>query len=423
MDEVLQPLVDQARLTGYSCREEWVASMVSFLSTYLAKDVFPVYISDLGGETSDSGVRISWLNLIDQMMMFDKRARALFSGSGLIMPAEDEMDLQRVSSMAVFCERPEWLNIWAETELADVLDQLKPELDDPRNWKNSNSLQEIKSPAAATAVLRRLSALIERCRPLPSIHLRSRFVCLVMAPLLREFTAAALGRCQEAEALTALVDDEALARVCSSINGACLCKSTVMEWLEDLFFLEMAGSSGDGGDVLLEAQVIELQCLQSEWVHKVNGAIFRGFEAAFRDHIKNKKQWQEEESDGGSTFSRVFVEALDYLQGKLRRMKVELNQEDFSGVWRGVAAAVDQLLLGGVLLSGARFSGFGVLRFGRELAALCGLFSEWCLRPEGFFPRSVEGLRLLQGSSNESEQQRPHHLNATEADRIIRSRC
>ncbi|MFZ8263758.1 hypothetical protein ACO1KZ_15870, partial [Staphylococcus aureus] len=40
MDELLQPLVDEAMLSGYSCREEWISSMVTSLLTYLAKEIF-----------------------------------------------------------------------------------------------------------------------------------------------------------------------------------------------------------------------------------------------------------------------------------------------------------------------------------------------------------------------------------------------
>ncbi|PHU17635.1 Ubiquitin-like-specific protease 1A [Capsicum chinense] len=37
MDELLQPLVDEAMPSGYSCTEEWISAMVTSLWTYLAK--------------------------------------------------------------------------------------------------------------------------------------------------------------------------------------------------------------------------------------------------------------------------------------------------------------------------------------------------------------------------------------------------
>ncbi|KAJ0975262.1 hypothetical protein J5N97_017227 [Dioscorea zingiberensis] len=75
MDEILQPMVDKARLFNYSCREEWISAMVTSLTTYLAKEIFPKYIDHLQeGDLSDvsSQARISWLHLVDLMITFDK---------------------------------------------------------------------------------------------------------------------------------------------------------------------------------------------------------------------------------------------------------------------------------------------------------------------------------------------------------------
>jgi RAD50-interacting protein 1 len=78
MDEILQPLVDKANLIGYSCREEWISGIVTALSTYLAKEIFPKQI-ELLQETSSGGAgstspqeKISWLSLVDLMVSFDK---------------------------------------------------------------------------------------------------------------------------------------------------------------------------------------------------------------------------------------------------------------------------------------------------------------------------------------------------------------
>lgn len=458
MDEVLQPLVDRARLAGYSCREEWVAAMASSLSTYLSKEVFPSYVEDLERESSGgavpSEVRTSWLHLLDQMMMFDKRAHSLMRSSGVPVStgAEDEEHLQRVSSMAVFCDRPDWLDLWAEMELADALEKLKPELQDARNWKTNNiqaappslppllpGLEEYKSPAATGAALRRLSGLVDRCRPLPSIPLRARFIRLAAAPVVREFADALLCRCQEAEGLTALVDDDALAKVCDAINGARCCESVLADWCEDVFFLEMAANAGDSsseGGGVLQTEMEALRRLRAEWLEKVSAAVLRGFEALCRDHLRNKKQWQEAApaEEGGWSTSRSFVGALDYLQGKLRRLEAELNEEDFAPLWRGLAAAVDRLLFNGALLSGARISSGGAARFAGDLAALCGVFGVWCLRPEGFFPRAGEGLKLLRADDGEVEEalrrglerwlreKGLRHLTAADAERMIRNR-
>lgn len=87
MDELLQPLVDEAMLTGYSCREEWISGMVSSLSTYLAKEIFPKYAQpDEDGVTgTQEQARILWLHLVDLMTSFDKQIKSLIEHSGILL--------------------------------------------------------------------------------------------------------------------------------------------------------------------------------------------------------------------------------------------------------------------------------------------------------------------------------------------------
>ncbi|KAJ8437674.1 hypothetical protein Cgig2_028612 [Carnegiea gigantea] len=42
--------------------------------------------------------------------------------------------LQRISTLSVFCDRPDWRDKWAEIELGSVPDILKPEMEVERNW-------------------------------------------------------------------------------------------------------------------------------------------------------------------------------------------------------------------------------------------------------------------------------------------------
>lgn len=42
--------------------------------------------------------------------------------------------MQKISSLSVFCDRPDWLELWAEIELNDSMDKMKPEIEDERRW-------------------------------------------------------------------------------------------------------------------------------------------------------------------------------------------------------------------------------------------------------------------------------------------------
>jgi hypothetical protein len=322
MDELLQPLVDEAMLAGYSCREEWISAMVISLSTYMAKEIFPVYIGQLDEESvtgTRSQAKISWLHLVDLMISFDKRVRSLVEQSGILLSFQEDGNLQKISCLSVFCDRPDWLDLWAEIELSDAIDKLKLEMDDEKNWRMkvqggtliSFGPEDFKSPAISSAFLRHLSSVVDRCRSLPSISLRSRFLRLAGAPMIRNFLDCILLRCQEAEGLTALTDDVAMIKVANSINAAHYFESVLKEWCEDIFFLELGLGQGDplrisvgenndsegpikgSASGIFDEEIGKLEEFRADWVEKISVVILRGFDAQCRDYMKNRRQWQE----------------------------------------------------------------------------------------------------------------------------------
>ncbi|KAF8408079.1 hypothetical protein HHK36_007220 [Tetracentron sinense] len=461
MDDLLQPLVDKARLAGYSCREEWISAMVTSLSTYLAKEIFPIYVGQLEEESVTglpSQARISWLHLVDLMIAFDKRVQSLVAQSGVLLSVGEDENLQRISSMSLFCDRPDWLDLWAEIELRDTLDKLKPEMEDERSWTLKvqgavllSGSEDYKSPVVTTTFLRRLSTVVDRSRALPSTSLRARLVKLAGAPIIRTFLDCLLRKCQEAEGLTALADDDALIKVTNSINAARYFETVLKGWCEDLFFLEMgfnqedqlgtraSENSSDRGTIkkseigIFHGEIVKVEDFRTEWVEKISTVVLRGFDAQCRDYIKNRKQWQEKAEEGW-IMSKSIVGALDYLQGRISILEGGLNGIDFVGVWRSLAAGVDRLLFNGILMSNVKFYDGGVERLGHDLEVLYGVFSAWCLRPEGFFPRASEGLKLLRmgekqlkegmggGKERWLKENGIRHLSVTEVDKIVMNR-
>ncbi|KAM2610359.1 hypothetical protein COP2_040260 [Malus domestica] len=460
MDELLQPLVDEAMLTGYSCREEWISGMVSSLSTYLVKEIFPKYAGQPDEDSvtgTQSQARISWLHLIDLMISFDKRIKSLIENSGILLSLQDDGNFLKVSSLSVFSDRPDWLDLWAEIELNDILEKLKPDAGDERNWTMKvqgaallSDTEDLKAPAICSAYLRCLSSVVDRCRSLPSISMRSRFLRLAGVPIIQNFLESLLVRCQEAEGLTALTDDDGLVKVANSINGARYIESVLKEWCEDIFFLEIWSGRSDqlgisvgdqSGNVesvegldsgIFHEEVVKLEAFRIEWAEKLSVVILRGFEAQSRDYMKNRRQWQEKSEDGW-TVSRFLVGALDYLQGKISVVEIDLNGIDFVGVWRSLAARIDRLFFSGILMSNVKFSDSGVERLGSDLEVVFGAFRAWCLRPEGFFPKVSEGLKLLKMEEEKlrsslargekwMKEKGIRNLSETEVEKIVKSR-
>lgn len=440
MDEILQPLVDKAMILGCSCREEWISTVVSSLSTFLSKEIFPNYANLLDGSSPSSDpshTRFSWLQLVDLMISFDKRIHTLILNSGVVLSLTDVLNLQQVSTMSIFCDRPDWLELWVEFELSEMLEKLRVAMEDEKNWKTIIGgilVEDYKSPAVSGAVVQCLSLLIDRSRPLPSIELRARFIRLAGAPISKKFLDSLLQRCQEAEGLTALADDDAILKVSHSINAARYFESVLTEWCENVFFLEMECMVKEeiDGSCIFDEELSMFKEFRIEWVEKITTVIIRGFDSLCREYLKSKRQWQEKSE--GISLSRTFVGALDYLQGKISKLEDAMNGMDFVLMWRAVASGVDQLVFTGILLGTTKFSCSGLERLSADLEALFGLFSAWCLRPEGFFPRLSEGLKLLKMEEKHLEngglgrnerwlrEKSIKHLTVAEAEKILKSR-
>lgn len=296
--------------------------------------------------------------------------------------------------------------------------------------------EDYKAPSGAESVIATTWAVVDRCRTFRDAYLRFKFVRAAAAPILAEYRDSLLHRCQEAEALTALADDEAMVKVAFSINAARYCEYIVKEWCEDIFFLElqlaqepklkeetgtdiMAGEDSEKqlGNIpdldgsVFDKEIENFRKLQTEWLSKLTAVILRGFDARGREYVRNKKQWQEkvkgsaEENiaangigSGNSSevsISSAFVDALDVLQGQLKNLKQVLNDVDFMDLWRSLASGLDLFLFTYIPSSNAKFSNDGVRQFEADMHALFQVFKPFCARPTGFFPHLSDSLRLL----------------------------
>ncbi|KAL3845979.1 hypothetical protein ACJIZ3_003382 [Penstemon smallii] len=312
MDDLLQPLVDEAMLSSYSCREEWISAMVSSLSTYLAKEIFPTYVRN------QTQARVSWLHLVDLMISFDKRVQSLGAHSGMLLSLQEDDNMQQMSSLAVFYERS-WIN---------------------------ESQEDNKSPLISSVVFRHLSSVIDRCRSLPSISLRGSFVKLTGGPIIRKF----------------MEYNAARTKVAKSINAAYYFESVLQEWCEDVFFLELGFKFNQ--PCKLETSLMSSDAPEN--VEKLSTVVLRGFDARCRDYIKNKKQWQEN-SEEGSTLSRSFIEAVDYLQGRMSILEEGLNKMDSTKVWRSLATGIDRLIFNSIVIANVKFYDGGFERLWNDI--------------------------------------------------------
>ncbi|XVF00007.1 hypothetical protein REPUB_Repub03eG0249100 [Reevesia pubescens] len=434
VSDILQPLIDAARLLSYSANEAWVSAMVHILSGFLTKNVFPALAERYKEKDMKSEVISLWLHLVDLIVGFDKQMQSLVrSETCLFLPdAQRYGRLSRgISVLIVFCDRPDWLKIWAKMELKDGWKKLKAVLKDARAWQIDDkhridynvskvcetfllsSREDHKAPVVAESALKIVQEMIDRCQTLPAILARVKFVRSTVARFFWYFSKVLLLHCMNAELSPENPDDSALVRACESINAARYVESKLQEWSDDVSFFEMKIAENDsniqGKDegfddgCFFEEEIKSLAELETTWLMEVIAVLLRQFEKLTLGYEHNEDYVDEDlnttsDRDSAATelaLSGAFSEALHTLRNQLHVLKINLNSKDFFDLWRSVAGGLDHFISGGIFASDVQFSRKRTYQFGTDMQALFLVFQPFCARPEAFFPCIRDILKLL----------------------------
>ncbi|KAJ3699704.1 hypothetical protein LUZ61_003409 [Rhynchospora tenuis] len=465
VDDVLQPLIDKARLSGLSAKEAWVSSMVKVLSGYLEKEIFPP-LANKFRENKDESIEVSssWLNLIDLIISFDKRMRVL-SSSG-IQKITSLIDLNEtisksVSVLSVFDEHLDWLQIWAEIEVSVAQEKLKPELEDEKCWsyefkdpakieEHQNFLlstrEEYKAPPIVDAILKNASLMVERGQAVPTKSTKIEFIRKSGVLFLNHFFVLLLQRCRDLELITSAIDEDALVTIAGSINAARYFESVICEWDEDVSFMDLNSGDRNKTRSFFSDEVLFLVKLETDCLEEIMSAILLEFEALSYDYIQNIDQWEDEgeqkidfseEDLENGTVSLGFIEALEILRDRILKLKDFLNPKDFFDLWRSVAEGLDYFIFSSIPWIDVRFSNSGVYQFRVDMRAVFLVFKPLCARPEAFFPFVSDCLRLLSMNKKDVEwflreltqnecrlkewmhQKNLYHVNGSQAKMIL----
>lgn len=472
VEEVLQPMLDSAKLPGSRAREHWISAMVMVGANHLQAHALPSILSDLEYDTGPAAAL--WLHTVDETLAFDSKMQGLAARSGLFQAVDKELSGIaekalgiRVACISVFGERADWLEIWASLELADALVKLRrvQERDDTWEVQTHGQLsrvlgvtgpqsgafspaEEFGAPSGAGVLTSTMSAVIDRCRTLQQADQRLAFVRTAAAPVAHEYLDYLKRRCLEAEGLTALAEEEAMVKVAVCVNAAWYCQCALQDWSEDIFFLELRMAqlhcSPQGNESLSTSRLADVEGsifddeiesfskFRMDWITKLVGAITRGFEARSREYIRNKRRWQEDgggnllESGQGGPGSPVeaaldpsssLVDALAVLQNQMRTLQGAFNQVDFLEFWRSLAASLDLLLFFNVVFSGAKFSEHGGQQFFGDVQALFKVFRAYCARPGSYFKNLSDAVKLLTISEEDTVTlTRAFHASAWEIE-------
>jgi hypothetical protein len=441
VDDVLQPLIDRARLVSCSAKEAWLSAMIQMLSGFLAKNIFSGLAERYREIHMKSEVMTSWLHLIDLIVPFDKRMQSLVNLETCLFLAESEKyeGLSRgMSVLMIFCDRPDWLKIWAKIELRVACKKLKAELKDERAWIidnkhgsalhiNTNTEQYLlstredhKAPSIAESALKISWELIERCQTLPATLPRLQFIRSAAVKFLWYFFEVLLLRFQRTEFPPEYSNDDALIRLCGLINAARYVESKLQEWSDDVEILEMRIAENDSNhrdkdesidnSCFFVEEIENLSEFETNWLMEIIAVILREFENLSLEYVQNKEHFEQElaaltpvrlSATMDLPVSTDFVEALDVLRSQLNVLKTSLNPRDFLDLWRSVAEGLDHFVSCSSLTSKIQFSDCGVSQFETDMQALLCIFQPFCARPQAFFPCIKETLKLLNMNKGE----------------------
>lgn len=433
IDIVLQPLIDRARLVSYSAKEAWVSAMVQMLSGFLASRVFSVLAEKYNDKQMKPEVIPSWLHIIDLILTFDKQMHSLVSlETGHFLTDSERIEgLSRgISVLTIFCDRSDWLKIWAKIELKNAWKKLKTELKEERAWTVGDkshagshfdlesehyllsTREDHKAPLIAESALRIAWEMIERCQNMPAVipriqFIRStavKFLWYVFKVLLLQYKGTAFQDC----------DNRDLSRVCMLINAARYIKSRLQLWSDDVTFLEMKVDQNDCNNhrkddstddsCFFGEEIKSLSEFEVNWLMEIITVILRQFETLSWEYVQNEKHLKQEQEDSNPVETSVvmdlaisveFIEPLDALRSHLCTLRTVLNPRDFLDLWRSVADGLDHFISCSTTTSYTQFDDKRINQFEIDMQALFYVFQPFCVRPEAFFPCIRQSLKLL----------------------------
>ncbi|GFS37842.1 RINT-1 / TIP-1 family [Actinidia rufa] len=301
---------------------------------------------------------------------------------------------------SLFSDRPDYLKIWAKIELKEGKRKLKAELRHERAWLVSTKLvgstvditneqfvlytrEDHKAPLIAESALKLAWEMIERCGTLPDILARILFIRSTAAKLLWYFFHLLLLQYKSTELLAIDCDNDSLPTLCGVINAARYCESKLQQWSDDVNFLEMRIAENDTSTcVKVDAnddfyffggEIKSLADLEMNLIMEIISGLLYHFERLTHEYVQNEKRFEQEGDDvgvigasEGTDFlvSVDFIEALDTLRNRLCVIYGSLNPKDFSDLWRSVADGLDRFISASIFMSDYRFSEKGISQLG-----------------------------------------------------------
>ncbi|KAI9079563.1 hypothetical protein K1719_038467 [Acacia pycnantha] len=433
VDDVLQPLIDRARLISCSAKEAWVSAMVQVLSGFLEKRIFSLLAERYKVKLMKLDAISTWLHLIDLIIAFDKQMQSLVNlDTGIFLIESEKIDglTRGISVLTIFCNRMDWLKLWAKIEFKNAWKKLKVELKEEKMWMVDNKYKSSFDMGLGSEH-HILSTLEDhRAPPITEIYCGQFLWCFFKILLLRF---------KSTELHPDDPDDDAIVRICGLVNGARYIQTKLREWSDSLEFLELKIAEKDSSKLIEDdvrdigsfygEEIRSLSEMEINWLMEIIAVILRQFELISWEYVKNVDNFEQERDDKNAVgvtqandlaVSTDLVQALDAIKSWLRVLRININSKDFSDLWRSLADGLDHYISRSFATKEIRFSGKGIHQFEADMQALLFVFQPFCARPQAFFPCIKEILKLLKQRKEEAKQLQAVLSNGENGARCLR---
>lgn len=389
MEEKIQPIFEKSGTT-ISARVELCRGLLALLQEKVASDAARLLYEDT-----------LFCHLVEEVLLFEKELRSNHSYPavlpGLIHLLLEESVLQK------------WLTVEKKIAVEKMDAILSAEEAWHSQYKDISDIDELKAPHCAETFMTLLQVITERYRVLPCPAAQLKFLIL-QRELVDDFRIR----------LTQVMKEESRcplsARYCAILNGVNYISTILVDWGDDVFFLQLQQAAVSLGE---ESVVGSLGLKEVGRLASLEDSLFEGLlallerlkgdmmgrllEWTMREISEKSKPYSQErwlslscqQDQLTMTLSSSACPMMLCVRDRLLYLHQALSLRVFQLAWHGLADRLDQLIYQDVILSN-HFSDGGAAQLNFDMSRnLYPLFGHYCKRPENFFKHVKEACIIL----------------------------
>ncbi|XP_076152379.1 RAD50-interacting protein 1 [Alosa pseudoharengus] len=388
MEEKIQPILDHSR-ANINAKVELCRGLLSLAQEKLALDASRLLYDDA-----------LFCHLVDEVLQFEKELRSTHAYPSTLPGA-----LHILLEEAVL---QKWLSVERKMALEKVDAMLSAEGAWSSQYRDITDMDELKAPDCAETFMTLLLVITDRYRSLPSPRAQLSFLAL-QRELVDDFRIR----------LTQVMKEESRnplgVRYCAILNAANYISAVLIDWGDNVFFLQLQqaavalgdevlgpmGATETGRLASLEGSLFEellglLERLRGDMMGRLLDAVMRDVREKTQTYIRDRWLSLPSQCDQATmSLSSSACPMMLCLRDHLLQLQQLLSLPLFQTFWQGLAERLDLFLYQDLILYN-HFNEGGAAQLQFDMTRnLFPLFGHYCKRPENFFKQVKEACIIL----------------------------